>query len=366
MAGIGGRPGTFNRAFRTNRLRVAIEDPPTAQLPSTFEAFDQRSNYRTDHDAPLAIAQRAACSGALMASVGLARNVRTRRPPFAVSNVRITAMPIDTGVRRALRSPSVIRCLRCGRAALGQRNKRYCTVACARLAWGVRFRQAHRQAVRGQHGGSCRRCGAAFVGQINKRYCSRTCSLAAYRQAHHESSRRWSATYRKRYPERVKQQERTAYPRRKDYQRAWREQNRDRQRMYGRDYRNRYPGRTNEAQRRSYSRHAEKRRAENVRWRKENPDKHAFIGAARRARALAAPGTHTYQEWLDLVARYERRCAYCGISCDRLTRDHIVPLRLGGGNEIANILPACRPCNSRKGLAPLAVFKARLQGGTEN
>ena len=150
---------------------------------------------------------------------------------------------------------------------------------------------------RGQHHGICERCGAPFVGYRTKRFCSRSCSLAKYRQAHREESRRWTAAYRRRYPDRVEEQNRAAYPRRKSYQQEWRRQHPERVKEYWRKHRSLYPERRNEDQRRSYQVHAEKRRAENARWR----------------------------------------------------------------NDIANILPACRPCNARKGLAPLELFKARLR-----
>lgn len=278
--------------------------------------------------------------------------------------VRDAPIDDDMGTSRRLRNLARITCLRCGREAQGQRNKRYCTVPCARLAWAARKRRQEPPKTRGQHRGVCDRCGAAFVGQRNKRYCSRQCSLAAYRKRHLEESRRWSAVYRERHPERVKQQERASYPRRKAYQREWRGQHADRVKGYERKHRALNPERRNEAQRRSYAKYAAKRRAEVARWRRENPDRHAFHSAARRARVMEAPGTHTYQEWLDLVERFDGRCAYCGLKTDRLTRDHITPLKLGGSNDIANILPACRLCNGRKGLASLEVFMARLRKNT--
>lgn len=272
-------------------------------------------------------------------------------------------MPISEGMAepRRLRNLTQITCLGCGKPARGQRNKRYCTVACARLAWARDKRKQQPPKRRGQHRGTCERCGAAFVGYRSKRFCSRACSLAAYRRAHLDDSRRWTAAYRQRYPDRVQQQNRAAYPRRRAYQVEWRKKHPERVKQYSRDHRKRNPERRHEDQRRSYQKHADKRRAENARWRKENPDRHAFISAARRARAMAAPGTHTYQDWLDLIQKHEGRCAYCGLATEHLTRDHIVPLKLGGGNDIANILPACRPCNARKGLTPLEVFRARIR-----
>ena len=43
------------------------------------------------------------------------------------------------------------------------------------------------------------------------------------------------------------------------------------------------------------------------------------------------------------------RCSYCGATGVRMTVDHVVPLSRGGGNEPANLVAACRPCNSSKG-----------------
>lgn len=44
-------------------------------------------------------------------------------------------------------------------------------------------------------------------------------------------------------------------------------------------------------------------------------------------------------------------CHYCGRAFPReaITKDHIVPKKLGGRNGRANIVMACGPCNSAKG-----------------
>lgn len=72
---------------------------------------------------------------------------------------------------------------------------------------------------------------------------------------------------------------------------------------------------------------------------------------ARRARQLSALGRFTAAEFAQLVAEFKGRCAYCG-RLERLTADHKTPLsrpELQPTNDIGNILPACRPCNSSKG-----------------
>jgi hypothetical protein len=47
---------------------------------------------------------------------------------------------------------------------------------------------------------------------------------------------------------------------------------------------------------------------------------------------------------------YERdghRCRYCGATAN-LTVDHVIPRCLGGDDDAANLVVACRSCNSRK------------------
>jgi 5-methylcytosine-specific restriction endonuclease McrA len=56
-----------------------------------------------------------------------------------------------------------------------------------------------------------------------------------------------------------------------------------------------------------------------------------------------------------LFARDDYRCQFCGKSQEALrtreylTRDHLVPLSRGGGNEWTNVITACSTCNTRKG-----------------
>lgn len=68
----------------------------------------------------------------------------------------------------------------------------------------------------------------------------------------------------------------------------------------------------------------------------------------RRARAL---GSHTRREWMALLAGAPR-CDSCRAAFthqNRPTKDHIVPLALGGHDGIANIRAVCGRCNSAKG-----------------
>lgn len=84
-------------------------------------------------------------------------------------------------------------------------------------------------------------------------------------------------------------------------------------------------------------------------WRKNNPEKHKGQQIRRRARKLNASGEYSVEEFNHLCATFNNRCLACGKKT-KLEADHVVPLSRGGSNDIANIQPLCRSCNSSKGI----------------
>lgn len=95
---------------------------------------------------------------------------------------------------------------------------------------------------------------------------------------------------------------------------------------------------------------------QSVIWRK------AYIVWKKRQRDI--PGTWTFWQWLDKIREFGSACAYCG--CSRaealasghdLEADHLFGLGLPDrrpdlsryvSNHIANVVPACKACNSSK------------------
>lgn len=82
-------------------------------------------------------------------------------------------------------------------------------------------------------------------------------------------------------------------------------------------------------------------------WRKENPDKVRAWNRRRKAIKRGADGSHTLTEWLEILERFNRRCAHCG-SPENITQDHVIPISKGGTDYASNLQPLCGSCNSRK------------------
>jgi 5-methylcytosine-specific restriction endonuclease McrA len=103
--------------------------------------------------------------------------------------------------------------------------------------------------------------------------------------------------------------------------------------------------------RNNYRKNKDKILTRNKAWASANPDKIRKLSLAgtnrRKVRQLNCKGSHTYEEWQDMIAKCEYKCVSCGKK-KKLSKDHIVPLIRGGTDYIDNIQPLCRECNSAK------------------
>jgi 5-methylcytosine-specific restriction endonuclease McrA len=77
--------------------------------------------------------------------------------------------------------------------------------------------------------------------------------------------------------------------------------------------------------------------------------KRAAILRAQRMAVAKAKGTHKQSEWLSIKAEFQGRCVRCGARWRILTKDHAVPVSMGGSDSADNLQPLCVPCNSGKG-----------------
>jgi len=108
--------------------------------------------------------------------------------------------------------------------------------------------------------------------------------------------------------------------------------------------------------------HREEARARTRAWALRNPEHARQLDENKRARRRGAVGSHTVIEWREKVALFGGCCAYCGRDDSPLGRDHRIPLSRGGSNLIANIVPACPPCNFAKHTMTTYEFLARRAG----
>ena len=154
--------------------------------------------------------------------------------------------------------------------------------------------------------------------------------------------------------------------RREAHPEGWREArrrsyaaNREKNLEYARLRREGNPEKYREAGRHSREAHPEKAREASRRWKKTHPGEHCQASHNSDARKRGATGgNHTFAEWLALLESTGYRCTYCNWELTRIrpvpagkrqaTRDHVIPCAVGGSNEIWNIVPSCRPCNSTR------------------
>jgi 5-methylcytosine-specific restriction endonuclease McrA len=133
---------------------------------------------------------------------------------------------------------------------------------------------------------------------------------------------------------------------------AYRAQNPERDRQAVRRWAARHPETANANAKRRYEQNRERRIEQAREWNRRNKAKRsvimAFQNAKRRSRKQANGGRgFTKAHWRELVSRSGGLCAFCRES-PASSIDHFVPLSRGGADDFANIVPACRLCNSKK------------------
>lgn len=173
-------------------------------------------------------------------------------------------------------------------------------------------------------------------------YCKECCAAASviYRAANPEKVKDYNGTYRS-----ARSAVDPAWHKR--YDRARYAADPIGERARGQRWRAANPERTAAAKRAWYEKHSARERARVKAWRGANREQMRHQILARRARRFGNGGSHTLAQWREKCELYLNRCAYCG-EARKLTRDHKTPLSCGGTDDIRNIIPACRSCNSRK------------------
>jgi 5-methylcytosine-specific restriction endonuclease McrA len=108
--------------------------------------------------------------------------------------------------------------------------------------------------------------------------------------------------------------------------------------------------------------YAQKRKHDEARYARDK-EKRISASMAVRAKRAGAPGSHTIAEWKAVLRHHGRTCVYCNtkLTPKNVSRDHRQPLCRSGSNDIRNIVPACRSCNSKKHDKTFEEFRKVLQ-----
>jgi 5-methylcytosine-specific restriction endonuclease McrA len=170
---------------------------------------------------------------------------------------------------------------------------------------------------------------------------------AKYRKDNPEKVKAYRVKYRKDNPEKVKAA-----------RAKWDEKNPEKMKIYMAEYHKKYR-----------KDNPEKMKAARARWNEKNPEKvrekdvkycntpkgRANIArkSHRRRKSISAvENTLTAAQWDKILKNQNGCCAICKREfSSRLkpTRDHIIPLKEGGGLTYENVQALCKSCNSRKG-----------------
>lgn len=96
-----------------------------------------------------------------------------------------------------------------------------------------------------------------------------------------------------------------------------------------------------------YAANPTSKKQQSKQWRLDNPEASVRAANNQRAQRHSALGSFTPEQWRAMKRIYGNECLACG-SYGRLTVDHVIPIARGGGNDIANLQPLCKPCNQKK------------------
>lgn len=162
------------------------------------------------------------------------------------------------------------------------------------------------------------------------------------------ASRAQASAWAKANPERRAQNARLYYEDHKDAIKArskgWQHQNPEKKKAYNAKWAAENKETTRRYAREWQAANKDLYRSIQKRWRTE----HVGYWRLRASQLKNTRSDFTFDQWVELLGEFNHSCAYCLRSDVKLTMDHMTPLSKGGEHTRSNIVPACKPCNSRK------------------
>lgn len=136
----------------------------------------------------------------------------------------------------------------------------------------------------------------------------------------------------------------------KDFYYRHRERLLKKKKPYQDEYRQKNRTRINEQKIRHYEANKERIRQQQKDYYQNNKDDFVIYSENRRSRKQNAAGSHTCDQALGLLTAQNYKCVNCKCCLKRNKKhlDHIVPLALGGSNDIKNLQWLCAKCNLSK------------------
>jgi len=134
----------------------------------------------------------------------------------------------------------------------------------------------------------------------------------------------------------------------KERRREWYQDNIERERAKAKDRYWADPEASREKNKKWKSENSEKVKAYQREYVRSNLDAFRCYNQNRRARLEGNGGSHTAEQWQLLCESFGNVCLCCKEE-KPLTVDHVVPISKGGTNDIWNLQPLCRGCNSSRG-----------------
>ena len=179
----------------------------------------------------------------------------------------------------------------------------------------------------------------------------------AWKEANPERARETRRQYVQERKEEIAEKRREYYVAHRDRENGqslkWKKENPEKAKEHGRRYAQKHQGERVGYNRQYYKDNCEERKAKIREWQKKNPEKFKAYLRTRKARIRGAEVCDfTAEQWDEILAKSDYRCAYCGRRFSkecRPTQDHVIPLSKGGHHTASNIVPACLSCNCRKG-----------------